>query len=190
MFNGNIKKDKPKENNDNIKPLENLNDPNELKEIKFKFDKNFRNENLIILNKGKTVENKVGWEDASILGNIEMSKGKYYWEIKIDSLTYDNWLTLGIAEKEEISKNFKDEHLNSWSISSTQESWRMKKPTNNLREKNIYSFTLDFENDQFKIEGPGIDSVNEMSIKNKKLFLLVNLFNTKNKISVISFKNI
>ncbi len=156
----------------------------------FEFDNNYKNPNLKLLNENKTVENIVGWEDATVLGNIEMTEGKYKWEIYIDELAYDNWITIGVAEKNEISKNMKDEHLNSWSISSTQESWRMDRPLNNLKQKNNYFCFLDFDNNMFRIIGPGIDCKNVESIKGKRLFLIVNVFNSKNKLTVLNYESI
>lgn len=156
---------------------------------KFEFDKNSKNKNLKLSNEDQTVENIVGWEDACVLGNLEMFSGKYEWEIHIDCLSYDNWITIGVVEKEHISRDMKDEHLNSWSISSTKESWRMDKPLNNLKQNNIYFCSLDFENDLFRIIGPGIDCKNSESIIGKKLFLLVNVFNLKNKLTIRNFKS-
>lgn len=154
----------------------------------FEFDTNYKNSNLKLSEENLTVENIIGWGDASVLGNYKMEERKFEWLIFIDKLAYDMWITFGVADKSEISNSMKDEHINSWSISSTNESWRMQKPKINLKENNHYLCYLDFEKDLFQITGNGIDCKNEISVKDRELYILINLYNSKNKISIKNFR--
>ena len=137
-----------------------------------------------------TIENKTGFEDACVLGNIEMSNGKYEWEIFIDYMPYDRYITIGVVDKFEISKELVNDYTNSWSISSTKENWRMCQPLENLKENGVYCCSLDFDNDEFRIHGKGIDCRNETTLKGKKLLVLVNVYNLKNKITLRNFRKI
>lgn len=158
----------------------------------FSLDPNCIGSSLKLSNNNMTVTKNEDKSHRSVLGTVKMSEGIYSWEVYIDSLENDHWISIGVCDKNEISKNLDGcDYGASYNVSSREQHYRTEGTLPRIKTGNTYSCSLNFSLDLFIITGPnGLNIKNKESFKGKDLYVFLNLYSLGNKLTIRNFTKI
>lgn len=164
----------------------------------FFFDPDFCGMDLRFSNQNMTVEkiNCTGY--SSVLGNLEMKQGIYSWDVFIDNISNSQnffdansgGMSIGVSDKNEISKNDMNNLNRSWCITSQNQKYRLKGNFSGFLPGQSYNIEVNFDQDKLTIKGSNTNIDNSLSFRGKSLYLFCCLYSVGNKLTIKNFKKI